>query len=253
MDPHRPLGDTQVAGNGLIGQPAGDARQDLALAGGQVLQGPKPVITVVDHRGREGEVLDESAGGGGSHDRVAGVHMVDCSHELLQGRVFEEEAAGARPDGLIGVLIKVEGGQDDHPRAIGSALDDGARRVNPVHPRHAHVHEDNVRLDPLDQIDGGASVLRLPNDFDTLLGLQQHAETESVHLLVIDEDESKSHAFSSVPSGAGSGDARDSGDSASDRSSHGSTARRRKPPPSRGPASRAPPWEATRSCMPRRP
>ena len=253
MDPHRPLGDTQVAGNGLIGQSAGDARQDLALASGQVLQGPKPVITVVDHRGWEGEVLDESAGGGGSHDRVAGVHMVDRSHELLQGGVLEEEAAGARPDRLIGVLIEVEGGQDDHPRAAGSALDDGARRVNPVHPRHAHVHEDDVRLDPLDQVDGGASVPCFPDDFDALLGLQQHAETESVHLLVVDEDESKSHAFSSVPSGAGSEDARGSGSFASARSFHGSTARRRKPPPSRGPASRVPPWEATRSCMPRRP
>ena len=198
-------------------------------------------------------MLDESAGGGGSHDRVAGVHMVDRSHELLQGRVFEEEAAGARPDRLIGVLIEVEGGQDDDSGAAGSALDDGACRLDPVHPRHAHVHEDDVRLDPLDQIDGGASILRFPDDFDALLGLQQHAETESVHLLVIDEDESKSHAFSSVRSGADSGDARDSGDSASDRSSHGSTARRRKPPPSRGPASKVPPCEATRSCMPRRP
>ena len=28
MDPHRPLGDAQVVSDGLIGQPAGDARQD---------------------------------------------------------------------------------------------------------------------------------------------------------------------------------------------------------------------------------
>ena len=238
MDPHRPLGDTQVVSDGLIGQPAGDARQDLALAGGQVRQGPKPVIAVVDHRGREGEVLDEPAGGGGGHDRVAAVHMVDRGHELLQGGVLEEEAAGARPDRLVGVLVEVEGGQDNDSGAAGAAPGDGARRLDPVHSRHAHVHEDDIRLDPLDQVDGGASVLRLPDDLDSLLGLQQHAETESVHLLVVDEDESKSHAPSSVVSGFG--DFGGSVDSCSDRSSHGSTARRRKPPSSRGPASSVP-------------
>ncbi len=67
----------------------------IALAGGEGLEHPRVRPSRPDGGRTDGEALQQTAGRRGRHDRVAGVHMVDCSHELLQGGVLEEEAVGA--------------------------------------------------------------------------------------------------------------------------------------------------------------
>ena len=170
------------------------------------------------------------------------MNVTDRSHELLQAGVLEEEAAGAGADRLEGVLVEVEGGQDQDSgagavsRAVSAAATaaahDAARRLDPVHPRHPHVHEDDVGLDAGQQLDGGGAVVGLPDELDVVLRLQQHVEAQPVHLLIIDQHDPDRHGSPFLI---------------------GRTARTRKPPSALGPVSRVPPWEATLSRMPTRP
>ena len=232
MDPHRPLGDRQLPGDAPVGQAAGQQEEHLALAGGEGLEHPRVRPSRPDVGRTDGEALQQTAGRRGRHDRVAGVDMVDRGHELLQGGVLEEEAPGAGADRLEGVLIEVEGRQHQDPGS-GGPRRDPAGRLDAVHPRHAHVHEDDVGLHAGDQFDGRPAVLGLADHLHLLAGLQQHAESEPVHLLVVDQDDPDGHAPSRVRTGR--------------------TARRANPPPGRGPALRVPPWAAIRSRMPVRP
>ena len=116
--------------------------------------------------------------------------------------------------------------------AATAAAHDAARRLDPVHPRHSHVHEDDVGLDAGQQLDGGGAVLGLPDELDVVLRLQQHVEAQPVHLLIIDQHDPDRHGSPFLI---------------------GRTARTRKPPSALGPVSRVPPWEATLSRMPTRP
>ena len=236
MDAHRPLGDRQVPGDAVVGKPAGEQEEHLFLAGGEPVQRSR--LGVGHGGGMGGEAVNEAARRAWGHDRVAVVNVTDRGHELLQGGVLEQEAAGAGADRLEGVLVEVEGGQDQDPggggvgRTVTAAAHDAAGRLDPVHPRHPHVHEDDVGLHPGQQLDGGGAVFGLADELDVLLGLQQHAEAEPVHLLVVDQHGPDRHGSPLRI---------------------GRTARTRNPPPDRSPVSRVPPWEATRSRMPTRP
>ncbi len=71
--------------------------------------------------------------------------------------------ARATADRLEGVLVDVEGGQDQDP-GLGT-VDDAAGRLDPVHPRHPHVHEDDISLHPGRQLDSGGAVVGLRSRF----------------------------------------------------------------------------------------
>ena len=240
VDAHRALGDGQLSGDAVVGKPAGEHEEHLALARGQPVQRRR--FDVGRGRGPGGEALDEAARRARGHDRIAVVNVTDRSHELLQAGVLEEEAAGAGADRLEGVFVEVEGGQDQDSgagaasRAVSAAATaaahDAARRLDPVHPRHSHVHEDDVGLDAGQQLDGGGAVVGLPDELDVVLRLQQHVEAQPVHLLIIDQHDPDRHGSPFLI---------------------GRTARTRKPPSALGPVSRVPPWEATLSRMPTRP
>ena len=81
----------------------------------------------------------------GCEQGVACRDDADGGGELLGADVLEEEAAGAGPQGLVDVLVEVEGGEDE---------DVGGRRrcsepaggLDAVELGHADVHEDDVGL-----------------------------------------------------------------------------------------------------------
>ena len=62
----------------------------------------------------------------------------------VAGGVLEQEAARARAEGVVDVLVEVEGRQHEHRAALTPTADEPPRRLDAVDARHAHVHQDDV-------------------------------------------------------------------------------------------------------------
>ena len=108
--------------------------------------------------------------------------------------------------------------------------EDPPRGFEAVELGHPDVHQDDVRSQRANLVDRVAAVGRLADDLDLRLGVEDHPEAGADERLVVDE-QNADH----------------------DRASAGSCARSTKPPPSRGPVSSVPPYNATRSRIPTRP
>lgn len=89
------------------------------------------------------------------------------------------------------------------------------RGLDAVEARHADVHQDDVRVEMCREADRLGAVARLAGDRQVVLALQQHAEAEALHGLVVD-DEHAGHGEGSFgrwrwtrqpPGGVGSGPA----------------------------------------------
>jgi hypothetical protein len=105
------------------------------------------------------------------------------------GKVLDEEAAGARAQGLVNVLVEVERCEDDNahgliPRALGSQLTRGGEAVEPWHP---DVHQDQIWTQFAGELDRGASVPRLSDDLDVGLRLEDRAQAGEDERLIIRE------------------------------------------------------------------
>ena len=67
---------------------------------------------------RARELDDQAAGDGGREQGVPACDEVDAGHQLVGRHVLEQKAAGAGAQGVVDVLVEVEGGehQDAHGR-----------------------------------------------------------------------------------------------------------------------------------------
>jgi hypothetical protein len=133
---------------------------------------------------------------------------------------------------LVDVLVRIEGGQDQHPHIPVGLLKDPGGRFEAVHLGHADVHEDHVRAMTaygLDRLDAGP---RLGHDLDVVVDPENHGEAAAYQRLVVGDDDADAHVGSPLV---------------------GSRAVSRKPPPGRGWASRLPPSRRARSRMPTMP
>ena len=66
------------------------------------------------------------------------------SSASLSGDVLEQESAGSGPQRVVDVLVQVEGGQDEDPRAARAGAGELPGGLDAVHAGHAHVHQDDV-------------------------------------------------------------------------------------------------------------
>src|SRR5690606_16082700 len=151
-----------------------------------------------------------------------------------------------------------------------------ARRLDPVHPRHPHVHEDDVRADPPEQFQRLHAVAGLTDDLYVGLRVQHHPDPRPHQLLIVDQRPPDGrrrvlnlrHAHTPVgrtrrprPRSAPSrsvlrGDASSPGRTGHDAptsSRTGIRATTSNPPPARGAAWTEPPYTATRSRIPAMP
>ena len=87
--------------------------------------------------------------------------------------VLEQEAAGAGVQRVVHVLVEVEGGQHQDPRAGRVGRDDPPGRLDPVHDRHAHVHQHDVGALLAAQPHGLRAVGRGADDGEVRLGVEQ--------------------------------------------------------------------------------
>ena len=66
---------------------------------------------------------------------------------------------------------------------------DLARGLEAVEDRHAHVHQDDVRVESLRELDRLTAVTRLPHDLDPLVGREDRLERLGEEPVVVgDED-----------------------------------------------------------------
>ena len=140
-------------------------------------------------RAAAGELLDQAARDRGREQRLAVGDDPDAGDQLLGGRVLEQEAAGAGAQGLVDVLVEVEGRQDQHPdlaRALGHHL---ARGLEPVEVGHADVHEHDVGPQRARRAHRLGAVLGLAHHLDVLLGVEDHAEAGAHEGLVVGEQD----------------------------------------------------------------
>ena len=119
---------------------------------------------------------------------IARRHDAHRLGELRGRRVLEQEAARARAHRLVDVLVEVERGEheDPGPRLAG---DEPARRLDAVQPRHAHVHEHDVRLVQARELDGLRAVRRLADDGDVGLRLEDHAKAAADQRLIVGQQD----------------------------------------------------------------
>ena len=179
------------------------------------------------------ELVDEAAGHRRREERVTASHDTDTSDEIDGVRSLEQEAAGACAQGFIHVLINLEGGQHQHSRGLLPAESgDPPGGFQPIHFGHLDVHEHDIRIELLRELDRLGAVSGLANDLEVGFGLEYQAEARPHELLVVSQQHAHRHARPPLS---------------------GSLAWTRKPPSSRGPALSSPPNRLTRSFIPMRP
>ena len=67
------------------------------------------------------ELLDQPPGDGRREQRLAGGDGADAVGELVGRRVLEQEAARARLQRVVDVLVEVVGGEHEHARRVPGA------------------------------------------------------------------------------------------------------------------------------------
>src|SRR5262249_52914684 len=167
--------------------------------------------------------------------------------------VLEQEATGAGADRVVDVFVEVEGRQHDHSGWV-RAGEDGLGGGEPVHPGHADVQQDHVRVFPRDDGHSLLAVGGFPGQFEVAVGVEYQCQPSAHHGIVVGDDHAQCHDASVAvvtcsrggawawPAGAGA-----------PGGLTGRWARTVKPPSGRGPASTVPPKTAARSRMPTRP
>jgi hypothetical protein len=68
-------------------------------------------------------------------------------------RLLEDVAAGARLEPSLQQRALAVGGEDENA-GLGRALEHLLGRLEPVHVRHAQIHDHDVRAPPLGESDG---------------------------------------------------------------------------------------------------
>lgn len=157
--------------------------------------------------------------------------------QLLGRGVFEQVAFRARPQAPEDVLVIVEGGQYDggHTRVL---LGEAPDELDPVHARHAGVHQRHVGPGAPQETESVDSVCGLAHHLDGVLYLEQLREPPSHERLVVhDEDLYRPRL-----------DRRTTWDERI-----GSSTTRARPPSGRSPQATVPPRASTRSLRARRP
>jgi hypothetical protein len=131
MGPDRVTADLEPTGDGLGGEPVGDQREDLSLAGGELGRG----LPLATGRGRVGVVRDEDVA---LEDRPHG------AHEVVGRDVLVQVAVEPRAEGLAGEERVRTGGHRDH-LGLGSSGEDLLAELEAGDGSAGHVDQDQVR------------------------------------------------------------------------------------------------------------
>ena len=141
----------------LVGLPARDQAQDVALARRQLVG--------------VGDRFDHARRDRGGERRLAGERRPDPAHQLRRLDVLEQEARGARAQRREDPLVVAEARQHDHPCAR-SRGPQRAQRAEPVGAGHDEVEQHDVGPELARRRDRGRPVRGFPDDLDVVLELE---------------------------------------------------------------------------------
>src|SRR5688572_11507052 len=103
------------------------------------------------------------------------LRRIDLAHpidELCTEDALEEERVGTRRAAGSSQLDLHVGGQEEDA-GLRAVLLDQPRCLDPVELRHADVHHDDVRDSRARELDGLGAVLRLADDLEPVLGVEE--------------------------------------------------------------------------------
>jgi hypothetical protein len=208
------LAEVELAGDLAVRPSAGEELEHLALAGGELRERRRRV--------RPGSrpadvVLDQAPDDLGREQRVAGGDGAHGGGELARRRALEQEAAGARAERLIDVLVVVERGEHEDACADAGVGLEPSRGLDPVDARHPDVHEHDVGRCAQRRLERLGAVRGLADHRDVVLALEDRPEPAPHQRLVVGEQDPDHGAAST-----------------------GRRARTRNPPSGPGPASSSP-------------
>jgi hypothetical protein len=143
-------------------------------------------------RSRRAELGDDTAGHRWREQRIAACDDADRVEHVGGGCILQDEPAGPGVQGLEDVLVVVERREDEDPGRR-TAGEDAPGGLEPVEPRHADVHEDDVGSPPGGQRDGLEAVGGLADHLEVRLAGEQQPEPAADHLLVVRQQDADRH------------------------------------------------------------
>src|SRR4051812_13477694 len=165
-----------------VGHSSCDQRQDLQLTWGEQLEHCRWRA----ERRCPRELLDQSLRDRRRDEAIAGGDDPDRSDEVLGEYVLQEESARSRSEGLVDVLVEVEGREHQYRDFVVAGLrEDPARGLYAVDVRHLDVHQHHVRSAATCEIDGVAPVDGLAGHRDAGLLLEDRPKTGPDECLVV--------------------------------------------------------------------
>ena len=120
----------------------------------------------------------------GARRDFAGRDRADRVEELLGPRVLQQEAGSAGAQRLEDVLVALEG-RHDQDAGRRTRLGDAAGGLDAVDLRHPDVHQDHVGPGGRDEVERRAAVLRLPDDLQVVLGVEDRAQAATHEVVVV--------------------------------------------------------------------
>ena len=187
-------GEIEILGDLVVRAAPGVLIEDVALAFSEVGE-----PGAVQARGRRTayELLDQAPCHRRREQRLAGRDDADAGEEPFGRLVLEHEASGSGAQGVVDVLVEVEGREHEHPGVVACAGGQQlARRLDPVHARHPHVHQDDVGPEAPRGLDRLLAVARLTDDLDVVVGPEDERKARADHRLIVGDQDPDTHARS---------------------------------------------------------
>src|SRR4051794_35786173 len=129
------------------------------------------------------EQLDRHRGG---DQRLPVGHHPQGMRDRVDGGVLENVAGRTVLDRVVKVGLLVADRQHDDSRGRRDLLDRQAR-LDPGPLRHPDVHQDHVWCCERGHLGRGDTVPRLPHHLDVVLGGEQHRQTSTEELMIVDD------------------------------------------------------------------
>src|SRR3954447_2632888 len=174
-----------------VGQPPRDLQQHVRLARGEQVE-PGPV----ERTGPGREPVDQPAGHRRIEQRGAPVdHPYRVDHPLRLG-VLEQETGGPGAQRGEQVLVETEGGQHQNS-GRGAAFGDRGGRREPADPRHADIHQRDVRPRRQREFDRRVAVRRLSDDAQVGFRVEDRRDPGPYDGLIVRDGHSDRHGKAS--------------------------------------------------------
>src|SRR6478735_10168268 len=180
---HRVLTDEQLPGRVPVVHSLGDQAEHLELALGEPWR--RDLLPI--GAGHLLELVDQLDGHGRADQRLSFRDDPDGLGHLVDGGVLEQVAGRTVLHRLVEVALLVADGQHDDLDARHELLDLDAR-LQARALGHPYVEQDDVGDGRDDEVGRADPVARFPDHLDPRLDTEEHGQSASKELLIVDDD-----------------------------------------------------------------